>query len=80
MKLVINNIDVYEVSNTETYYEHLVYVMTQDNIPVKAYNEIYSEKVLDGLVASLYKQFNIVQVVNVPYEVTTEKVLNEVHN
>jgi len=80
MKLIINNCDIYDIGHDDSINEYILYVVTDDNKFVKGYCKIYGEKVLDGTVTNIKQQYDIKQTINVPYEKTTEEVLNELQN
>lgn len=82
MKLIIKTHDIYDIGHDDSINEYVLYVTTNDGVFVEAsvINDVYGEKLLDVAIKSIRTKYNITQEIRVPYNKTTEEVLNEVRN
>lgn len=80
MKLIIKNIDTYDIGHDDSIDEFIIYVATNENQLVRAYTKIYGDKVLHETIFMLKKQYNTKQIINVPLHLTSQEVLDELQN
>lgn len=82
MKLIIKTQDIYDIGHDDSINEYVLYVTTNDGVFVEAsvIDEVYGEKLLDVAVKAIKSKYDITQEIKVPYNKTTEEVLNEVQN
>lgn len=80
MKLIINNIDTYDIGHDDSVNEYLIYIMTSDGTIIKGLDKIYGENVLTDTVAIAKKTYSIEETIYVPYGKTTEESLNEIQD
>ena len=76
MKLIINNNDIYDLGHDDSMPEYILYVVTEDNVIVKAWDKIYNG-VLDEMKALIYKDYNITETIKVKYGENVEDALRD---
>jgi hypothetical protein len=80
MKLIVNNNDIYDIGHDDSINEYLLYVTTDDDVIIKAFDKVYGENVLTDTIALLRKSYTISETIYIPYNKTTEEAYNEIQN
>lgn len=80
MKLIVNNINTYDIGHDDSINEYIVYVTTNDGVAFKALDKIYGERVLTETIAILKKSYDITETIYFPHNKTTEEALNGLHD
>ena len=78
MKIVVNNVDVYDLGHDTSMNEYIVYVCTNDNVIIHAAADIIGQGSLGDTVNELIQKYNIDDrvVKYIPYDKSFEDVIN----
>ena len=79
MKIVVNNVDVYDVGHDTSLNEYIVYVCTDDNVIVTAVADVIGQGSLSDTVNKLTQKYNIDDrlVTYIPYNKSFEDVIGK---